>query len=403
MDIKEKRFLICLFLAALSIRLFLIAFIPEHKSIFPDSVGYIAISKNIIEGKGFTLDDNHKALRMPLYPLFLAMHRILFGNDLLPVKIMQAILGAISCLFVFLLAKMLLNDIVGKIAGVILAVHPYIAFSTILILTETLAIFLILLEVILIVFAIKKKSLLYICYAGLVGGLVSLLHPGHFLSWILILPAFTLTIKNKVYLNLKLAATLFIVFNILPIVPWTLRNYLIFDRFIPLTTSLGYALYDTYAPSGKSHISGESVKLSNEVKNMDEIESDIYLRKKTLEIIAQNPLRAVYSALDNFVLFWNVVPNFREYRNPFYIVISAVFTIPIFIFAFLCLWRYRHNISIIALIIAPILYYTFLHIVLLGSIRYRLPIEPYIIILTSCSFYELVLKKRIAPTQASNP
>lgn len=60
----------------------------------------------------------------PLYPYFLAVVKLAFGDGLWPIRIVQALLGALSCGLLFLASRNLVSHRVGVVAGVLLALYP---------------------------------------------------------------------------------------------------------------------------------------------------------------------------------------------------------------------------------------------------------------------------------------
>ncbi len=60
----------------------------------------------------------------PLYPYFLALIQLAFGDGLWPIRVVQALLGSLSCGLVFLAARWFFSRRVGWIAGLGLALYP---------------------------------------------------------------------------------------------------------------------------------------------------------------------------------------------------------------------------------------------------------------------------------------
>ncbi|OHB71154.1 MAG: hypothetical protein A2W23_00975 [Planctomycetes bacterium RBG_16_43_13] len=365
------------------------------KAVFPDSHDYIGIAKNVVEGDGIILDEHHRATRPPLYPIFFAGHRILFGDALLPIQITQALLGAVSILLIFALTMMIFDDVtIAKISAVITAIYPYFIYFTGLILYETLFISLLLGMMLLLVYGIRRNKLWTVSLSGFICGLIALLHAGHLLFGLFIIPAIILYARH--YCNnfsIGKVIILFLLFTSIPLIPWTVRNYFIFGRFIPVSTQGGYALADSFAPdaTGGTDIS-KVTKWLDEVKNLPEAEQDVALRKRAIDAIMADPLRAFLLSFNKLVYFYSPIPKAEGFNNVFYKLIGLISTLPIFVFAVIGIWCMRRNLTAIILILTPIIYYTILHMVFIGSIVYRLPIEPYIIILASYGGYYLFNK-----------
>jgi len=142
---------IAIFCIALLVRL---AYVPLAPQIDPllkkegelrhDAASYDAIGWNLATGQGYTHPDPYADINIypPLYPFMLAGIYKLFGHSLLAVRLVQAILGALTCLLLSLIGIRLASTAVGWLAGLGLAFHPLYLGFTAWIYTETLYIFL---------------------------------------------------------------------------------------------------------------------------------------------------------------------------------------------------------------------------------------------------------------------
>ncbi len=98
----------------------------------------------------------------------------------------------------------------------------------------------------------------------------------------------------------------------LSIVPWTVRNYRAFGRFVPLNTNAGFALYwgnhpihgDRFVPL----LPGDYSKLiPADLKGLDEAALDSALMRRAIALIAHDPIRFVVlsvTRVPEFVKFW---------------------------------------------------------------------------------------------------
>ena len=104
-------------LILIGIAVFLIALLPRlllaissHEIPSKDAAGYDRRGMDILEGKGF-LDEDGKITAMdePFYSFFLTAVYYFFGHNYMAARIIQAILGAITCVIIFLIARMFFN------------------------------------------------------------------------------------------------------------------------------------------------------------------------------------------------------------------------------------------------------------------------------------------------------
>jgi predicted membrane-bound mannosyltransferase len=57
--------------------------------------------------------------RAPLYPAFLGAVYAVFGHDYLAARVIQALLGSLSCGLLFLVGRLVFSRVIGAVAGVI--------------------------------------------------------------------------------------------------------------------------------------------------------------------------------------------------------------------------------------------------------------------------------------------
>lgn len=91
-----------------------------------------------------------------------------------------------------------------------------------------------------------------------------------------------------------------------------------------------------------------------------------------------------------FVRFWRLWPHFEEYSKPFYIAVYMLSYVPVFVLTlvYLALWGIS-DFFLIAPLLAFAAYLTLVNVVFAASLRYRMPIEPFMIVLAATAFVRL--------------
>ena len=84
-----------------------------------------------------------------------------------------------------------------------------------------------------------------------------------------------------------------------------------------------------------------------------------------------------------FLRYWSPIPNASAFRGISFVLISAASFGPILLFAVVSTVRNRRRFGALIPIYVLIGYFTVVHIVVIASIRYRLPLEPFLILLAS--------------------
>ncbi|MCM8789322.1 MAG: hypothetical protein NC907_05995, partial [Candidatus Omnitrophica bacterium] len=122
---------------------------------------------------------------------------------------------------------------------------------------------------------------------------------------------------------------------------------------------------------------------------IDEAQRDGVFYRLTFECIKKDPQRFIRLVGKKFFRFWNVVPNAAEYSGNFYRFISVAsfgLLLPFFALGIIVVPYNAGNVFLIGIIIL----FTIFHMLFLASIRYRVAIEPFVIILACYGFLWLM-------------
>jgi len=253
-----------LFVVALIIRLSFAWFLPNNEPY--DGVVYSQIARNVLEHKIYSTDVaapySSTYIRVPGYPMFLAIVYTFFGhqNDS-AVRIIQAFIDSLTCLLIACLAIIWLPESwrkkrkqVGLVALGLAVFSPFLIIYVTTLLTETITVFLLVTFTILISQFIKNKNNYFLFFAGIIGGLMTMMRPdsGFFvLAGGLILIIATLKwYKLKLFIKkIILTGVIFTFGFIIILAPWTIRNWQIFHVFMPIAPSSA-SMPDQFYASG---------------------------------------------------------------------------------------------------------------------------------------------------------
>ncbi|OGC08473.1 hypothetical protein A2230_08125 [candidate division WOR-1 bacterium RIFOXYA2_FULL_36_21] len=242
-----------------------------------DELIYNFTAKSILEGRGFSLnvpeildeqktsyDDDmidffrdvycsrgvqnindqkywHHNLIPPLYPSFLAFFYFVFGVGTLSYFIPQLILGALTCLLVYFLAKEMFDEKIAILAAFATSVYPELVFWTYSIRPEILYIFLLIVGFLLIIKGNKYNNIYLIFGGGVILGLACLTRVTLLMFFpFLIVWQFWIA-KGK--MRFKFSAILLISI-LLVLLPWAVRNYIVFNEFTFFTSEVSVILVD---------------------------------------------------------------------------------------------------------------------------------------------------------------
>ena len=239
--IPAGRPLTSVFLLALLVRLINVALLKHRDAFFAeqDTFAYWMLGAALAKPETFWPTLSAMTDRMPLYPLLLAAIQHTFGDAPRAVALIQAAMDAATCAFIAALGA-LISPRVGLIAGILAALSPtLIVFST-QILTDSLFLFFFALMLLAGAhFLLRPSAGLAIC-AGLSGGLALVTRP--VVAPLLAAAApllFAIALVQRRSLHLALtAAMLFAVAAAAPIAPVLLRNLAHYQSFA-LTSQTG--------------------------------------------------------------------------------------------------------------------------------------------------------------------
>jgi 4-amino-4-deoxy-L-arabinose transferase-like glycosyltransferase len=348
--------------------------------LFGDTTIYWALARAIREGKPFVVDQSgvpHFALRTPGYPLFLAACQAVFGEHYLPVRLVQAGLGTLGVFFLYHLVMCVVPDrSVALIAAVLAAVEPYGVGLGALILSEGPFVPLMLAGLwglaALWSTARPRHPIWIALITGAIHGAAILVRP----SWALIVPVLlacwvigagrryrAVAIRDAAIVGLATA---------LVMMPWWVRNYRVFGRFVPTALWVGPSLYDGLSPTA-SGASDMRFLEEPDIVGLDEETQDRELRDRALGFAKAHPGRAIELALIKAARFWSPWPNAETLRSPAAAWASAVVTIPLFALTAIGVWDRRRDPRALVILLGPLVYFLVLHMVFVSSIRYRIP------------------------------
>ena len=238
------------FLLALLVRLINLAFLTGNQSFFAetDAFAYWKLGAGLARPESFWSTLLAETDRMPLYPLLLGGIRHIFGDDPRMVAILQAVIDAGTCALIAALGA-LISPLVGLIAGILAALSvTLIVFST-QILTETASLFFFTLMLLAGARFLRHPTNALAIIAGLAGGIASATRPAlaPLLAAAVPLVLVIALMQRRGFAAALAAALLFAVGAAAPIAPVLLRNVIHYGSF-SLTTQTGHHLADWIVP-----------------------------------------------------------------------------------------------------------------------------------------------------------
>ena len=363
-----------------------------------DARAYNNIAINLVNGYGYTENPNLSPeeelsiSRMgPGYELFLAIIYKIFGIHLELIWVINALLFVASGFLLYKIAWKLFNN--EKIA--VLAVGLYLFYidvlqATAMLLTENLYIFLLILVFYLLIKLPEKKNLFNQIIFALVNALTVIVRSTYLLTYLFVA---TFSFIKK---NYRLIVISFI-FIILFFLPWGIRNYRVYHKFMLSNVTLGYNLW-----------TGNNLQSQGEQMGTPEIDS--YLEKygiiKTAEhglseyknYLLNNPGHFIKLQLIKTIKYFSLVrvSAFWFHLHGVFKLITAlwsgIFASFIFIFGSFGVYQLikekKQTLLILFIVSFPLSVIPFL-----VENRYRWPIYPFLAMTAAYGFYKIINKE----------
>lgn len=370
---------------------------------FGDSESYWALGRAIADGKPYQYGDA-RVFRTPGYPLVLAP-LFWIGGDKPPVAwgfAESAVLGTAAVGGVFWLARILFDRRAGLIAAGIAAVYPGAISQGALVLSEAPFVPLVIVQLALWSLAwrseSKQQAVWLVLASGIVAGLATLMRP----SWLLYTPMAAVVAvllanagrKSEVGgrrsggagLSRVYSALIAVAAMALTMSPWWVRNYRLTGHFVPTTLQVGASLYDGLNPmaDGGSNMwfvgnMTRTQRFADEethprpVAEPFEYRLDRRMREEAITFAVNNPLRAIKLAEIKFLHTWNIWPNEPGLQSwPLRLAVAATY-VPLLLLGLWGAVRFSKRGWPFILCWLPAPYFALLHMIFVGSIRYREP------------------------------
>jgi 4-amino-4-deoxy-L-arabinose transferase-like glycosyltransferase len=392
-----------------------------------DSLSYWTLGEQIAAGKPYQYGSSDASVfRAPLYPILLAPLTT-FADPWRAVWFARLLGCCLGTVAVFLLGRLTnacfserLGNRPGFIAAALAAVYPSAIGMSVTVLAE--ALFMPLFIAYLLAWAKATKSKYvsrWALSAGCLAGLAILARP----SLMLFLPGCVLAAvvvlpnrRKQLQITLISLTALCVTMN-----PWWVRNASITGKFVLTTLQVGPSLRDGLHP-GATGASDTGMSFMDETylaqkaedaqKQPKELESTLEWRINkrasgdAVRWACENPGKTIQLAISKFLRTWSVWPDGGELGSTAVRIAITLSTFPVVILASIATWLVRRRIAgnsqiptdqasqavsdehlrwSVWLCWLPCLYFTALHMVFVGSIRYREPAVFVLIALAAVS------------------
>ena len=363
-----------------------------------DAEGYWELGRKLAAGESYAIyEPPRSVLRTPGFPLVLAAGMTVFGENYLALRCLLAGIGTLACGLVYWLGGVLQEREAALPAAAFAAASPAQVGMSVLFLSDTCFAVALLASVLSLARLVSqsgssvpnvepKPRKLQALAAGVLSGTACLFRP----SWLLFPPLFLFAwiLRSRGTARVLAESGLVLVGLGLALGPWTYRNYQVTGHFIPTSLWLGPSLYDGLNPGATGESDMRFIEQDGLYARMSEYEVDQHYRQAAWDFTREHPGRVVQLAVVKFWRFWKPWPTAPQLNQPAFQAIVAAYTVVIMLCA--CVGfvaplgagsgvsRFWRNL----VSAGPILYFAALHAVFVGSLRYRLPAEYALLVLS---------------------
>jgi tetratricopeptide (TPR) repeat protein len=406
--------------------------LPFFYSPIMDELYHDTLAQQIASGQWIGAEPFFRA---PLYIYLLALIYKIFGHGYFLSRLFQIVLGSVSCVLIFFVAKKVFNQTVGILSGVMASFYAMLVHYDAQLLTTSLEVFLDLVLLGLLILAAEKPKLLNWFFCGIVLGLSAIARPNIlvFIPFILIWLFFSYgskigQLKNKLFTKGILFRWIILLTGILlMIAPVTLRNYLAGKDFVLIAWNGGYNFYlgNNANATGWSATSPEMDKTwwggLNDAIRLAEEETGESLKpsqisdfwfEKGFDFIHSQPLSWLKLMARKTLYFWKGFEISNNQNIYLYKEFSSLFNLLLGKFILYFPFGLVGPLSILGLIVCLkdfrkylllylfILSYSASIIIFFICSRYRMPVIPFLIMFSSFSlwwFFQKIKSKKIVP------
>jgi 4-amino-4-deoxy-L-arabinose transferase-like glycosyltransferase len=370
---------------------------------YGDEPSYDAPARAILEGTWFEQPD-----RLPLYPMWLAFWHAVTGVNYDAVVYAQCLLGAAGVLLTWLLARRVADVTTATLAAAAVAVSPVLVQQVQHFIPEVMFTVVLVLLALLLVRAWQQPATARFAVAGACVGVANLIRPTFLFLPVFVAAAVLITARGSRAAwrhALAYALAAYVV-----TAPWTIRNYVVHDTFLPLSTSNATLWLGSPEYHHLIHDQGYTYRrVWDEIIYPDDpavpypttIEGEQYWSERGMRSIRSEPLlyaRLVAERLGTYwvgdpVVDWGGGPplNFgylRRHMSPADALVRlAERALPLLAaVAIVVLWRRRRELLALYVIL---LYATLLHAATVARVRMSDPFRPILLVLVAAAAVEL--------------
>lgn len=404
---------------ALVVRLALVAATPDFRPVH-DPADYDRVARSIAASWHFpstyyARPGTPSAFVPPLYPYSLGVLYMVTGQSWTAGRILGAVLGMATVALIALIGLRLWGQRVGTVAGALAAVYPPLVMTNASLISEALFLPLVLGLVLLMLNsrgAVSREALVAAVAAGGLCGLAALTRS---IGPALVIPALVWAWQTGSNARRRVAmAALVVLTTAATILPWTLGNYRAFHAFVPIATQDGLTLVGTYNAEAAMPGPLRAVwRLPFALpqyrtlfrRDLDEAQISSRLRSDAMDFALENPGYPLAVLGLNAPRMFGLGPghawverlSYREMGIPTNLrplTRWSVYLLALLALAGAVAEGRRRRVPAFLWVVPVVLFVT---VLVNGTPRYRIPVDPFLVLAAAVAIAALVERHRPHP------
>lgn len=353
-----------------------------------DEGSYVRPALTLAEGRGF-LDQHGKpnCNRTPGLPFLLSLVYRVTGERIVGTRVLMCVLGSLIVPACFLLGRSVAGVRAGLWSAAAAAVFPHWVYYSDRVLTDVPGAVLAALTAWLVIQGWRRQRLFWFLLSGILLGAGTLVRPTH----LVFVPAaaFWALLVMPDWRRRLVAAVLVVIPFISVVVPWSIRNSLAFGQFVGLSGQSGITLWignnpaatGILGPDFRYYLDQRWERFPPEDYPNAVARADAF-KAEAVAWIKQHPARFLELCAIRFRELWKIYSPRIGLMQNLVSVASFGVVLPLFLVQLARRgWRRGPELLLVLMIAGQ----TAIHTAFTAVVRYRIPIEPLVVVMAAAA------------------
>ncbi|MBA9087054.1 4-amino-4-deoxy-L-arabinose transferase-like glycosyltransferase [Fontibacillus solani] len=374
-----KKWIYVVLAVALALRVYYIV-TTTFPPLVGDAFGYDKMAKQFLEtGVLGYLESTPNSFVMPGFPVLLSMVYLVFGTNLIWFQLLQVIFSVSTIAVIYKIAQKFMKEIYCILTAAMMAIYPSFIYANGLLLTEVSFTLLVALFLWLLWLGVESGRKVHFVLSGVCLGLSVMFRPTLSTLIVPIIVYFIMQVPSRKRIwqaILYVGLSSFVI-----VMPWWIRNFLLYDKLVLFTSSSGNPMLWGVHP----YLIGVLDTFEAIYKlNADELTRNGLWSAMAKEMFADqmhNGLFIKWFIFGKLNYFWRLpwIENgeiahlLEKLRNPLHLILV--------IGGWMGIWLSVFRRSPLQWVAVFMISYTILHQVMLAIPRYAFPVMPYVILM----------------------